>query len=163
MTRKEYLIYVEGIFKAAKGLVQQVTEDRLDFKPQEGLMTVAQIVKHLSDALGGSLAMAISQSWPDIPADQMLPPAEQMPSATSVQESLKEMDNDWQLLLSEIDKLTDEEFTTTKIHVPWIPFPVTYEAYLMQAMEHLSNHRMQLFIWLKLSGLPLNTSHLYGM
>jgi hypothetical protein len=62
-----------------------------------------------------------------------------------------------------MDKLTEEEFTTTKIPVPWMPFPVTYETYMMQAMEHMSNHRMQLFIWLKLSGLPLNTGHLYGM
>jgi uncharacterized damage-inducible protein DinB len=163
MTRNEYLQFVEGIFKATRGLIQSTPDEKLEFKPKEGLMTIAQVLKHVSNALGESLSMAINNTWPQIPADEMLPAAEKMPESTSAAEALKEIDHDWELLKQEFEKITDGEFNQNKINVPWMPQPMTYAEFMMQAMEHLSNHRMQLFIWLKLSGEALHTGHLYGM
>lgn len=163
MTRNEYLNFVEGIYKATRGLIQITPDEKLEFKPKEGLMTIAQVLKHVSNALGESISMAINNTWPDIPADEMLPAAEKMPKSNSAAEALKEIDQDWELLKREFDKITDGEFNQNKINVPWMPQPMTYVEFMMQAMEHLSNHRMQLFIWLKLSGEALHTGHLYGM
>lgn len=163
MTRKEYLKFIEGYYKAARGLIKLTPGDKLDFKPMDGLMTVAQVLKHLATCLGASLSMALNNSWPDVPEGEMLPPAEKMPKSNSVEEALKEIDGDWALLGQEFEKITDGEFNGNKINVPWMPYPMTLLEYMMQAMEHLSNHRMQLFIWLKLSGEKLHTGHLYGM
>ena len=163
MTRKEYLKFIEGYYKAARGLIKLTPEDKLDFKPMDGLMTIAQVVKHVATSLGASLAMALSNNWPEISEEEMLPPAEKMPKSNSAAEALKEIDEDWVLLKQEFEKITDGEFNGNKINVPWMPFPMTLLEYMMQAMEHLSNHRMQLFIWLKLSGEKLHTGHLYGM
>jgi uncharacterized damage-inducible protein DinB len=163
MTRNEYLKFTEGIYKAARGLIQLTPESKLDFKPKDGLMTIAQVLKHLTGCLGGSLSMAINNAWPDIPEEDMLPSADKMPKSNSAAEALKEIEQDWELLKQEMEKITDGEFNQNKINVPWMPFPMTYEEYMMQAMEHLSNHRMQLFTWLKLSGEELHTGHLYGM
>lgn len=163
MTRNEYLNFVEGIYKATRGLIQITPDEKLEFKPKEGLMTIAQVLKHVSNALGESLSMGINNTWPDIPADEMLPSAEKIPKSNSAAEALKEIDQDWELLKREFDKITDGEFNQNKINVPWMPQPMTYVEFMMQAMEHLSNHRMQLFIWLKLSGEALHTGHLYGM
>lgn len=163
MTRNEYLKFTEGIYKAARGLIQLTPENKLDFKPKDGLMTIAQVLKHLTTSLGASLSMGINNSWPEIPEEEMLPPAEKMPKSNSAAEALKEIDQDWELLKQEMEKITDGEFNQNKINVPWMPFPMTIVEYMMQAMEHLSNHRMQLFTWLKLSGEELNTGHLYGM
>ena len=163
MTRKEYLKYVEGTYKAARGLIQLTPDNKLDFKPKDGLMTVAQVLKHLASSLGASLSMAVNNSWPEIPEEEMLPPAEKMPKSNSAAEALEEIDRDWELLKQEFEKITDGEFNQNEINVPWMPFPMTLVEFMMQAMEHLSNHRMQLFTWLKLSGEELNTGHLYGM
>ena len=163
MNRKEYLKFVEGIHKAARGLIQLTPENKLDFKPKEGLMTIAQILEHLTTCLGDALSMAVNNTWPDIPEEEMLPSAEKMPKSNSAAEALKEIDKDWELLNQEMENITDGEFEQNKINVPWMPEPMTLLEYMMQAMEHLSNHRMQLFIWLKLSGEELNTGHLYGM
>ena len=163
MTRNEYLKFTEGIYKAARGLIQLTPENKLGFKPKDGLMTIAQVLKHLTTSLGAGLSMAINNSWPDITQDEMFPPAEKMPKSNSAAEALKEIDRDWELLKQEIEKITDGEFNQNKINVPWMPFPMTILELMMQAMEHLSNHRMQLFTWLKLSGEELNTGHLYGM
>ena len=129
MTKDEYLKFTEGIFNAARGLMKLTPEEKLDFKPMDRVMTIAQILKHLTGSLGASFFMAVHNSWPDIPEEEMLPPAEKLPKSNSVEEAIKETDQDWELL----------------------------------KQEHLSNHRMQLFIWLKLSGEKLNTGHLYGM
>ena len=107
--------------------------------------------------------MALGNNWPEIPEEEMLPPAEKMEKSNSVEEALKEIDDDWELLKQEFEKITDGEFNGNKVKVPWMPFPMTLLEYMMQAMEHLSNHRMQLFTWLKLSGEKLHTGHLYGM
>lgn len=163
MNRKEYLKFTEGIYRATRGLIQLTPDDKLDFKPKEGLMTVAQVLKHLASALGASLSMAINNTWPEIPEGEMLPPAEKMPKSASAAEALEEIDRDWELLKEEMEKITDGEFNQNKVNVPWMPQPMTLVEYMMQAMEHLSNHRMQLYIWLKLSGEELHTGHLYGM
>ena len=163
MTRKEYLKFVEGIYKATRGLIQLTPDDKLGFKPKEGLMTVAQVLKHLATSLGASLAMAVKNDWPDIPEDEMLPAADKMPASQSAAEALGEIEQDWEILQQEMEKITDGEFNQNRINVPWMPVPMTLVEYMMQAMEHISNHRMQLFIWLKLAGQDLNTAHLYGL
>lgn len=163
MKRQEYTKFVEGIFKAARGLIELTPQDKLGFKPKEGLMNVGQVLKHLTGCLGESLAMALSNSWPEIPEEEMLPAADKMPSIESVDNALEAIDRDWELFKGEMEKITDGEFNQNQINVPWMPYPMTLLEYMMQAMEHLSNHRMQLFIWLKLSGEDLNTGHLYGM
>ena len=73
------------------------------------------------------------------------------------------MDKDFQLMRDELGNMTDDEFNTKMIHAPWMPFAVPFSAFMMQALKHVSNHRMQLFLWLKLSGEKINTAHLYGM
>jgi len=163
MTRKEYMKYVEGIYRASRGLIQLTPEDKLDFKPKDGLMTIAQVLKHLSACLGESLTMAIDQSWPKMPEGEMLPTADKLPKSESAAEALKEIDRDWELLKKQSERIDDREFNEKSFQVPWMPFPMTYEEFMMQALEHMSNHRMQLFIWLKLAGLDLHTGHLYGM
>jgi hypothetical protein len=59
--------------------------------------------------------------------------------------------------------LTEEDFNSRIVQAPWEPRPRPLLDFMMQTMEHLSNHRMQLYIWLKLSGEKLDTRHLYGM
>lgn len=163
MTKDEYLKFTEGIFKATRGLMKLTPEEKLDFKPMDGVMTIAQVLKHLAGSLGASLSMAVHNSWPDIPEEEMLPPAEKFPKSNSVEEAIKEIDQDWELLKEEFGKISEKKFNESKINVPWMPYPQSFLEYMMQAQEHLSNHRMQLFIWLKLSGEQLNTGHLYGM
>lgn len=163
MTTEEYLKSVKGIHKAALGLIKITPEEKLAFKPLDDAMTIAQVTKHLTGCLGESLSMAINNAWPSMPEEDMLPAAEKLPKSNSIEEAVKEIEKDWVLLEEELGKISDEDFNNKKINVPWMPFPMTIKEYMMQALEHLSNHRMQLFIWLKLSGEKVNTGHLYGL
>lgn len=163
MTRQEFIKYVEGIYKATRGLIQLSPEDKFNYQPMEAVFTVDQVIKHCVSSLGSMASMAIHNSWPKMSEEDMLPPAEKAPKVNSIKEALAEIDQDWQQMKDELEKITDEEFNTKMTHAPWMPNPVTIAEIMMLALEHLSNHRYQLFIWLKLSGEKLNTMHLYGM
>ena len=163
MTKEEYLRNVVAIYKAARGLIELTPSDKLDYKPLEGTMTIAQVLKHCAHCLGDMAVMGIHEKWPEMSEDEMLPPADALPASASVEEALEEIDKDWELMKDEFEKLQEDDFNSKTVHAPWEPKPRLLIDYMMQTMEHLSNHRMQLFIWLKLSGEKLNTMHLYGM
>lgn len=46
---------------------------------------------------------------------------------------------------------------------PWDPTAMPLGQRLLEMVGHLKNHKGQLFYYLKLQGLPVNTTHLYGM
>ena len=46
---------------------------------------------------------------------------------------------------------------------PWNPQPVQLGQQLLGMVNHLNQHKGQLFYYLKLQGKPVNTMHYYGM
>ena len=163
MTRDEFISYVEPIYRAARGLIQLTPENKFNYKPMEGVFTVAQLLKHCGEILGTGAYQGLHSDWPPMPEDGMLPPAEVYPAVSSIKKALKAIDEDWEKMKQELEQMSDDDFNTKEIHPPWMPQPVPCVAYMMQTKEHLSNHRTQLFWWLKLSGEDLNTRHLYGI
>lgn len=163
MTRQEFTKYVEGIYKATRGLIQLTPENKFNYKPMDGVFTVDQVIKHSTSSLGSMASMCIHNSWPKMSQEDMLPSAEKSPRVASIKEAIEEIDKDWQQMKDELGNITDDEFNVKMTHAPWMPGPVPIAELMMLSLEHLSNHRYQLFIWLKLSGEKLNTMHLYGM
>ena len=100
-------------------------------------MSIGQVLKHVATALGASLKMALDNSWPQLSEEEMMPTVDKIPVSASVQEALDEIDADWQLLLQEMEKITDGEFNENKLNVPWMPFPMTILEFMMQAQEHI--------------------------
>ncbi len=163
MLREEYIQYVENIYQATRKLIMLTPEEKFNFKPMEGVFTIDQLLHHCSGCLGGMAYQAYHDAFPDIPPENMLPPAETYLRVSSVNEAVEKIDKDFQLMKDEFGKMTEDEFNTKMIKPPWMPFEIPFAAFMMQAFEHLSNHRMQLFLWLRLSEEKINTAHLYGM
>jgi len=46
-------------------MLKMVPEDKLDWQPGPGFMTVGQLICHLAGGVGGELRMAIDNSWPN--------------------------------------------------------------------------------------------------
>jgi hypothetical protein len=59
------------------------------------------------------------------------------------------------------NEISDEDFFSKVVSAPWGFKGETWKAVLM-ANSHLLNHKMQLHLYLKLLGLPVNTQTLYG-
>jgi hypothetical protein len=60
-----------------------------------------------------------------------------------------------------IQGLSEDDFGHKQVAVPWGPPTPAHMALLAMAM-HQSNHKMQLFLYLKILGLDVNTMTLYA-
>ena len=161
MTKNEYYEVVMENYRPAETLIGMVPADKLNWKPGPTFMSVGQVICHLSDGFGGGFEMLLSGKWPSM--DEMAEgmKLENLPSCTS-QEALDRLEKDKKILRQVLDGVSEEDFTNRVVSVPW-GMTGKVERIAISFLNHLSNHKMQLFTYLKLLGLPVNTETLYGM
>jgi hypothetical protein len=124
-------------------------------------MSVGQVLCHLSDGFGGGFDMLLSGKWPTMEEMGEGMKLENLPSCSS-QEALDKLEMDKKTLRQVLDGLSEEDFTSKVVSVPW-GMTAKVERMAISFLEHFTNHKMQLFTYLKLLGLPVNTETLYGM
>ncbi len=147
-------------------------DDTLDWKPATGgnWMTTGQLLKHITEACGGAFRGFVTGDWglPDgtdlseLSPEEMLPPAEAMPAIGSVAEAKRALSDDRRLALATLAKLTAQDLEKPT-PAPWDPTELLLGHRLLQMVEHLKQHKAQLFYYLKLQGEPVNTGDLWGM
>ncbi len=71
------------------------------------------------------------------------------------------IDEDWKLFEERFARVDEKTFNNQVCRIPWMPAGTTLKEYMLLTTEHLSNHRMQLFVYLRLLGVKVDTSHLY--
>jgi hypothetical protein len=91
-----------------------------------------------------------------------LPPADAFPTVKSVKEGLDMIDADWSLFTERFDRVDEKTLNLQVCTIPWMAPGTTLKEYLLLTAEHLSNHRMQLFMYLRLLGVRIGTPELYG-
>ena len=164
---------IEDAFKVTDGLLDLVDEDQLDWKPATGenWMTVGQLLRHLTDACGAPIRGFCTGEWgtpegvdmSDLPDDEMLPPAEKLPTIDSVAEARKLIAEDRQLALDMVAQAGEERLARDMVSAPWNPEERLLGYRCLQMAAHLGSHKAQLFYYLKLQGVPVHTGHLWGM
>ncbi len=164
---------IDATYKAADGLMGMVDDGSLDWKPAAGdnWMTTGQLLQHLSNACGMPCRGFLTGDWglpegvnmEDLPPDEMLPQADKMPAAKSVAEARRLLAEDKKLAYQTVDQAGEEKLASQPAPAPWDPTPIMLGQRMLQMVNHLGNHRNQLFYYLKLQGKPVNTMHLYGM
>ena len=161
---------IESAYRATENLLDLVEDATLDWKPSTGSnwMTTGQLLKHITEACGSAFRGFVTGDWglpegtdmSDLSPEDMLPPAEAMPSIDSVAEARRALGGDKQLALAMLVEAVDLEKPTA---APWDPNQVPLGQRLLQMVEHLKQHKGQLFYYLKLQGKPVNTTHLWAM
>ncbi len=164
---------IESTYKAAHGLMDQVEDDKLGWKPSAGSnwMTTGQLLRHMTDACGSCFKGFVTGDWglpagvdpASMPESEMLPPAEKLPMVGSVTEAKKMLDSDKKLALEMLHKVGEDALATKAAPAPWDPQDVKLGYRLLQMVGHLNQHKAQLYYYLKLQGKPVNTMHLWGM
>jgi uncharacterized damage-inducible protein DinB len=145
----------------------------LNWKPSTGSnwMTTGQLLKHLTDACGAPCRGFVTGDWgmpagvdpSKIPADQMLPAAEKLPTITSVAEARKLLEQDKKLALAMVAEAGESNLDSKLTPAPWDTMKMPLGNRLLQMVAHLSQHKGQLYYYLKLQGKPVNTGNLWGM
>lgn len=164
---------IEYTYGVTRKLIEMVDDDKLTWKPSTGSnwMTTGQLVKHLTDACGVACRGFVTGDWGfpagvdpgNIPADQMLPPAETLPTIVSVAEALKLLEQDKKLALAMVAEAGENNLDNKLAGAPWDKLQMPLGNRLLQMVAHLSQHKGQLYYYLKLQGKSVHTGNLWGM
>lgn len=152
-------------------LFRKVKDDELSWKPSTGKnwMTVGQLLMHCScfgcgKAVQGFVTgdWGISMKDDDSEAIQHMPPAEAMPSVKNVEQALKLLEEDRELTLSCLHQVKEGNLLSSRPVAPWGGAELTLFQQLMLMIAHLTQHKGQLFYYLKLMGKDVDTHDLWG-
>lgn len=159
MKKDDFYQYALDSFRPAETMLKMIPPDKLEWKPAPNFMSIGQLICHMSDGIGTELRMAIDNSWPKIEGAGGPPGLDKFPSCNAI-EALAKLEKDKTTLKEILAGVTEEEFATRIISVPW-GWKSNMERMVLDFREHFVNHKMQLFTYLKLLGLPVNTQTLY--
>jgi len=161
VTKDEYYQCVLDAYRPAEALIRMVPADKLDWRPKPNFMSLGQVICHLGDGLGSELRCLVTGQWPFTSAEQMaeMMKLENIPSC-SVAEALHKLEQDKTTLREFLGSISEEEFTHKLVSTPW-GMQGKLERMAIAFLEHFTNHKMQLFTYLKLLGFPVDTGTLY--
>lgn len=164
---------MESAYRSAEGLMDMVDEERLDWKPSSGSnwMTTGQLLRHIGDACGAPCRSFVTGDWglppgvdpSQLKPEEMIPPAEHLPTVKSVAEARTLLATDRRTALETLERVSEEELRTKAAPAPWDPRPTVLGHRFLQMVQHLGSHKQLLFHYLKLQGKPVHTGHLWGM
>jgi len=163
----------EDAYHATEGLLGLVKDDMLGWKPTSGSnwLTTGQLLKHLTGACGAMCKGFATGDW-GAPSESsedtgaavdMLPPAERFPAVSSVAEAVRGLAADKALMLETLKATSEKGLSGRRLSAPWNPTERPLGEWFAESIEHLVSHKAQLFYYLKLQGLPVNTGNLWGM
>jgi uncharacterized damage-inducible protein DinB len=80
-----------------------------------------------------------------------------------VAEAKRLLQRDRQLALDMLAACSEEDLAHKPAPAPWDPTEMVLGRRLLQMVDHLKQHKGQLFYYLKLQGKPVGTGDLWGM
>ncbi len=174
MTLTEILtVEARAMYATAEKLMRLVEPRELSWKPATGKnwMTTAQLLRHCADACGAPIKGFVTGDWglpagmklEDMKPEEMLPPAEKMPAVGTVDEALAIMAEDRKVALKYIAEAGEANLLTKTAVAPWGGGPMPLYQHLHSMINHLGQHKGQLYYYLKLMGKDVNTGNLWGM
>jgi uncharacterized damage-inducible protein DinB len=160
---------MERAYATTQKLVELVSDDDLAWKPSTGgnWMTTGQLLKHITEGCGAPFRAFITGDWGlpegvDLSAVTQLPPAESLPAIGSVAEAKQLLEEDRQMAFAMLAARDEEALAHDNAPAPWDPTEMTLGHRLLQMVDHLKQHKGQLFYYLKLQGKPVKTADLWG-
>ena len=152
MKKDAFCQYCIDAYRPVESMLKMVPADKLDWKPGDSFMSFGELIAHISDGIGSELKRLVTGDWPGHPEGPM-------PTCT-VAEGLARLEDDKTVLRDLIAGISEEDFANREASTPW-GASGTIEKMGFGFTEHFTNHKMQLFTYLKLLGFPVNTQTLY--
>ena len=165
---------LEYLYRVTDGLFAMVDDGDLEWRPATGenWMTTGQLLKHTAESNGPGFKGFVTGDWgmpdgmnlDDMAPEDMLPPADAMPSVDSVAEARDLLAQDRAQALEVLAGVSEDDLANREIAAPWNPGEsFSLGRHLLHSVRHSLQHKGQLFYYLKLQGKPVNTQHLWGM
>ncbi len=154
-------------------LISQVSDGQLCWVPTTGKnwMTAGQLLMHCASfGCGKAVQGFVRGDW-GLPETsevtghndiQHVPPTDALPTVDTVEEALELLADDRRLAVQCISEVEESDLLAKRCVAPWGGPEISLFQQLTLMIEHLSQHKGQLFYYLKLMGKDVNTSDLWG-
>ncbi len=159
MTLQDYLKYFDEMIKPTEPLFLMVPADKLDWKPTESAFTSAQLMAHIAGSLGVYARGIARGDWGFKSMREIFVFNRHTPSKSS-EEAVRLLNENYSEFRRLLSGLTEDEFNVGEIDSPQLGRVPRWRA-AMLAVEHHVNHKAELFMYLKVLGVKVNTGHLY--
>jgi uncharacterized damage-inducible protein DinB len=164
---------IETTYGITEKLFRRVGDHELSWKPETGTnwMTVGQLMMHCASfGCGKALQGFATGEWPfpseseadDRESDEHVPPTTALPAVTSIRQALELLAIDRELAISSVTEAGETTMLTKRSVAPWGGPEFTLFQHLLHMVDHLAQHKGQLFYYLKLMGKDVNTADLWG-
>lgn len=159
MTLQNYLAYFDEMFRPTEPLFLMVPPGKLDWKPTDSAFTTAQLMVHIAGSLGVYGKGITTGDWGFRSMREIFVFNRRTPSAT-VDESVQSLRENFSEFKRLLGSLSEQDFNEGEIDSPQLGRVPRWRA-AMLAVEHHVNHKAELFMYLKILGVKVNTRHLY--
>ena len=160
MTIPQFLSYVDYLVKSTEHLFRQVPPDKLDWKPTDGSFTTGQLMAHISGAIGVYCGGFIKSEWGFSSMRERFVKNRYQPSM-NVEEAIALLHEEHTRLKKSVKELSEEEFANGEVDSPQFGGKAPRWRVVALFIEHHINHKAELFMYLKMMGVKVNTGHLY--
>ena len=146
--------------RQARVVIDKARMANSDFVPFKGMRSLITLVNHLSQI--PTLDPAVYSS--ELATGDAVQKKEKELHRSDVSDALSVFDEGVQLVENRLSKISDKELLEKKLK----PFYETGDAknwayYIPEMTRHLAMHKMQLWMYLKLSGLAVDMMTYYGV
>lgn len=174
MTLKQVLFEeAEANYSIAKKLFRRVSDHELSWTPAAGgnWMSMGQLLMHCASyGCGKAIQGFVKGDWgvPEssgtdaLTSEDHVPPVAALPSVVSVEQALELLASDRSLAVSCIEAADEGKLLNPRVSAPWGGPEVPLFQHLLHMIDHLAQHKGQLFYYLKLMGKNVDTSDLWG-
>ncbi len=161
---------LEYNYAVSERLMRRVNDAELNWKPATGKnwMTTGQLLFHITESCGLCYKGIVTGEWnlqeggtEETRVEDTMPTAEKMRTVSSVQEALDLLAADKKVAVEMLATASDEDLENKLISVPWDTTAMPLGVRLMQMNQHLTQHKGQLYYYLKLQGQDVGTEDLW--
>lgn len=160
MTLKDYLSYYDYLIKSTEILFQQVPPEKIDWKPTENSFTIGQQMAHLVGSIEVYAHGITTGEWGFKSMRERFLMNRHTPTV-SVDEAIKLLHQNHAEFRRLVGGLSEEEFSRGEIDSPQLGGSFSRWRIGLLGIEHHLNHKAELFMYLKLLGVKVNSGHLY--
>jgi len=159
ITTQHLLTEFDRIIRATEVLFGLVPEDKIEWAPVDGMFTAGQQMLHIAGTLKVYSDACVSGEWPIMSIDEILKRNHETPSATSALalRLLRRTVGDFKKMVSGFSEaeLDGEVFS------PQFGRKVPRRTLILLCIEHHLSHKAELFMYLRLLGVPVGSKELY--
>jgi len=152
---REHLIFaLRAVGQSASTLLGLCPRDKLAFRPGEGMRSLGELADHF--AAQPLVDLAVLQGNPA----EVTETIEETLHSARPEEWVEIFERGIRAVVEYFESLTEEEFATlaTRAHYG---SSHPQSVWLLDLINHVYHHRGQLYVYLKMLGLPVDVEHLY--